>query len=173
MITYPLIKFSCRVSGKNLIAEVIASETDPGHFNFNTRFSDGFEDTFIRDGRSGSWLAVRDTKENYLQKIKDDLNALLCYQVDRHYLSFPQKIGDELINIWVFETEREDGYMVYSKGKGTCKGYTVYYKGDYRFEMRKIAGAWQAKTVRHRNPEVIDENLVIKIGKIIDAKIKE
>lgn len=170
MVTYPPIKFECQGSGKELVAEVIAQEIDPGHFDFNTRFSDGFEDTFIHE-RSGNWKAVRDKNGGYLERIKDDLSALLCYQVDRHYLSFPHKMGDEMINIWVFETQREDGYMVYSKGGSKC--YTIYYKGDYRFEMRKIAGAWYAKTVRYANPEVIDETLVAIIGQMIDARIKE
>lgn len=171
MIVYPTIKFECEVSGKELIAEVETLETYPGHFNFNTRFSDGFADTFIHNENSGDWKAVRDKEAVYLANVKNDLSALVSYQVGRHYLSFRHKIENELVNIWVFETQREDGFMVYSKGG--CKSYTVYYNGDYRFEIKKICGAWQAKTVRQVNPEIIDEKLVAKIGQVIDSNIKE
>src|SRR5688572_3363962 len=171
MITYPTIKFECQVSGKELIAEVDGRKIRPGYYNFNTRFSDGFEDTFIHEEGSGIWRAVGDKEPDYLERIKDDLSALLSYQVGRHYLSFRHKIEDDIVNIWVFETQREDGYMMYSKGG--YKVYTVYYKGDYRFEVKKIGTAWHAKTVRHVNPEVIDETLVTTIGQMIDARIKE
>jgi hypothetical protein len=171
MITYPPIKFECKVSGRELIAEVITEEVNPGQFNFNTTFSDGFSDIFSHDERSGIWTANKDAEEAYLNMIQDDLSALQCYQVGRHYLSFRHPLEKEPVNIWVFETQREDLYMMYSKGG--CKRYTVYYNGDYRFEMKKVAGAWRAKTVRHHNPVVIDENLVAKIGQIIDEKIKD
>lgn len=171
MITYPTIKFECKVSGKELIAEVVTEEINPGKFNFNTRFSDGFEDIFSHDEESGTWKSQKDTKPSYLKRIQDDLSALRCYQVGRHYLSFPHTIDNQVINVWMFETQREDGYMVYSKGG--CKCYAVYYNGDYRFEMKKVGGAWYAKTVRHINPETIDETLVGTIGKMIDAQIKE
>ena len=171
MITYPPIKFECKVSGRELVAEVVAEEINPGKFNFNTRFSDGFEDIFSHDEESKTWNAIRDTKADYLKKIQDDLSALMSYQVGRHYLNFRHRLRDQIINVWVFETQREDGYMVYSKGG--CKCYTVYYNGDYRFEMKKVGGAWYAKTVRQINPESIDENLVAIIGKMIDGQIKE
>lgn len=171
MITYPTIKFECKVSGKELIAEVVAEEINPGQFNFNTRFSDGFEDIFSHDEESGTWKSHKDSKSAYLKKIQDDLSALMSYQVDRHYLSFRHTIGKESINVWVFETQREDGDMVYPKGG--YKRYTVYYNGDYRFEMKKVRGAWHAKTVRQINPEIIDENLVAIISKMIDGQIKE
>ena len=171
MITYPPIKFECKVSGRELIAEVIAEEVKPGQFNFNTTFSDGFSDIFSHDDDSGIWKANKDKKEAYLKKIQDDLCALQCYQIGRHYLSFRHPVDNETINIWVFETQREDLYMMYSKGG--CKRYAVYYNGDYRFEMKKVAGAWTAKTVRHHNPEIIDKDLVARIGHLIDKKIKD
>jgi hypothetical protein len=162
MVIYPRIKFECCVNGEDLIAEVVAQETYPGHFNFNTRFSDGFEDTFIHEERSGTWNATRDKKAAYLEEIKDDLSALEAYQIDRHYLSFRHRIGVELVNVWVFDTEWEDD--------GTI--YTVYYKGDYQFEMKKIYGGWYARSVRMEKNKVIDNDLVARIGQMIDAKIK-
>jgi hypothetical protein len=161
-VTYPRIKFECQVNGKDLIAEVIAQETDPGHFNFNTRFSDGFEDTFIHEEGSGLWKAIGNKKAAYLEKIKDDLSALVAYQIDRHYLSFRYAIGPEIVNIWIFETEWED--------RGTI--YTVYYKGDYQFEIKKIMGGWHAWSVREEKNKVIDESLAAKIGDMIDARIR-
>lgn len=162
MVTYPRIKFECQVNGKELIAEVVAQETNPGHFNFNTRFSDGFEDTFIHEEKSGLWEAIRDKKAAYLKRIKDDLSALVAYQIDRHYLSFRHSIGSRTVNIWVFETEWEDKNMI----------YTVYYKGDYQFEMKKIYGGWYARSVRPGKNKIIDETFVDKIGEMIDARIR-
>jgi hypothetical protein len=162
MVTYPRIRFECQVNGKELIAEVVAQETDPGHFNFNTRFSDGFEDTFIHEKRSGLWKAMRDKEAAYLKKIKDDLSALVAYQIDRHYLSFRHSIRSKIVNVWAFETEWEDRSMI----------YTVYYKGDYQFEMKKKYGGWHARSVRPEKNKVIDETLVEKIGQMIDAKIR-
>lgn len=162
MVTYPRIKFECQVDGKELIAEVVAQETDPGHFNFNTRFSDGFEDTFIHEESSGLWKAIRNKKAAYLEEIKDDLSALVSYQIDRHYLSFRHSIGSDIVNIWVFETEWEDKRRI----------YTVYYKGDYQFEMKKIYGGWFARSVRQEKNKIIDETLVAKIGEMIDARMR-
>jgi hypothetical protein len=162
MVVYPPIKFECEVNGKDLIAEVVAEETDPGRFNFNTKFSDGFEDTFIHEERSGLWKAIRDQKAAYLEKIKDDLSALVAYQIDRAYLSFRHTIGSHVVNIWVFETQWENGGMI----------YTVYYKGDYQFEMKKIYGGWYAKSVRQEKIKLIDETLVARVGEMIDAKIR-
>lgn len=162
MVVYPSIKFECEVNGKELIAEVIAEEINPGHFNFNTRFSDGFEDIFIHEERSGLWKAIRDKKAAYLEKVKDDLSALVAYQIDRHYLSFRHTIASQVVNIWVFETQWEDRGVI----------YTVYYKGDYQFEMKKKYGGWYAKTVRQEKDKVIDEQLVAKIGEMIDARFR-
>lgn len=162
MVVYPPIKFECQVEGKNLIAEVVANELQPGHFSFSTKFSDGFEDIFIHEEGSGLWRSASDKKSPYLKKIQDDLSALVSYQIDRHYLSFRHRMGDQLVNIWVFESEWEKESPL----------YTVYYLGDYRFEMKKIGGGWQAKTVRQVNPENIDRELVDKTGRLIDARIR-
>lgn len=162
MVIYPKIRFECEVAGQDLIAEVVARETNPGHFNFNTKFSDGFEDIFIHEEQSGLWKATKDKKADYLEKIKDDLSALVAYQIDRHYLTFRQLIGTEITNVWVFETEWEDGSVI----------YTVYYKGDYQFELKKIYGGWYPRSVRAGKNEMIDKALVEKIGKMIDARIR-
>jgi hypothetical protein len=162
MVTYPRIKFECEVNGRELIAEVVTRETSPGQFNFAAKFSDGFEDTFIHEERSGLWKAIRDKKSAYLEKIKDDLSALVAYQIDRHYLSFRHCIGKEIVNIWVFETEWENRSAI----------YTVYYKGEYQFEMKKIYGAWYAWSVRPEKNKNIDDALVAKIGVMIETKIR-
>ena len=161
MVTYPRIKFPCHVEGKELVAEVLAQETNPGHFNFATKFSDGFEDTFIHEESSGIWRATRNKKTIYLEKIKDDLSALTRYQIDRHYLSFRHQLEGQTVNIWVFETEWEDGSVL----------YTVYYKGEYQFEMKKVRGAWRSRSVRG-NRQPANEELVLTIGNMIDAKIR-
>lgn len=162
MVTYPRIKFECEVDGKELIAEVVAQETNPGHYNFNTRFSDGFEDVFTHEERSGVWKANRDKEQAYLEQVRDDLSALVCYQIDRHYLSFRHELGNEIVNVWIFETEWEDGSMI----------YTVYYKGDYQFEMKKVFGGWYARSVRQHKRKVINDELVGKVGSMIDSKMR-
>jgi hypothetical protein len=171
MITYPPIKFRCEVSGRELTAEVITEALRPGQYKFNTRFSDGYADTFSHDEVSDTWRAGKGKRSSYLKRIQDDLCVLEKYQVGRHYLSFRHTIKGRPANIWVFETQRSDGYMMYSKGG--CKCYSVFYNGDYRFDIQKINGAWQGKTVRYSNPEKIDEKLVAHIGALIDARIKE
>lgn len=162
MVTYPRIKFECEVNGRELTAEVVTRETNPGQFNFDAKFSDGFEDTFIHEERSGLWKAISDKKSAYLEKIKDDLSALVAYQIDRHYLSFRHYIGKEIVNIWVFETEWENRSAI----------YTVYYKGEYQFEMKKIYGAWYGWSVRPEKNKKIEDALVAKIGAIIETKIR-
>lgn len=160
MITYPSIKFECQISGKKLVAEVVTQVKDLTRFDFSTRFSDGFEDTFQHDRVLGIWKAIRDRKSAYLKKIKDDLAALQYYQPHRHYLNFQHKLGQERINIWVFETLPEEGFPVYS----------VYYKGDYRFDIRKMFGAWYGKSVR-QDAAPVDSGLVQKIGEMLDRKL--
>lgn len=160
MITYPTIRFECQVSGKKLIAEVVTQVNNLTQFDFMARFSDGFEDIFQHDPTRGIWKALRDKKSAYLRKIKDDLAALRFYQPNRHYLNFRHQVGQEPVNIWVFETLPEDGFKVYS----------VYYKGDYRFDMKKIFGVWYARSVR-QDARPIDGILVDKIGEMIDQKM--
>lgn len=162
MITYPPIKFECQVNGKKLLAEVETKALEWGKFEFVTKFSDGFCDTFFHDEESGTWEPERDKRATYLKKIKDDLSALVFYPAFKHYLNFRHKIGNQLVNIWVFEAEMERSNVV----------YTVYYNGSYRFEMKKVRGAWHAKTVKQDQPEIIDGELVDKIGKMIDEKIR-
>lgn len=163
MITYPPIKFECRVKGKELLAEVETKAYDGGKFEFATRFSDGYSDTVFHDETSGTWKTGNAKSETYFKKIKDDLSALLFYPAFKHYMSFRHKVGNQLTNIWVFETETDDRNIV----------YTIYFHGNYRFEMKKVRGAWFAKTVKQGQPEIIDQNLVNKIGKMIDDKIKK
>ncbi len=87
MITYPAIKFECQLSGKKLVAEVTTQVTGADHFDFRTRFSDGFEDIFSHERNHGAWKAAKDQKLRYLQLVKDDLAALQSYQPSRHYLN--------------------------------------------------------------------------------------
>jgi hypothetical protein len=54
MITYPPIKFECRVNGKELLAEVETTAHDGGKFEFCTKFSDGYSDTVFHDEKSES-----------------------------------------------------------------------------------------------------------------------
>jgi hypothetical protein len=162
MITYPPIKFECQVNGKQLLAEVETKAHEGGKFEFSTKFSDGFSDTVFHDEKSGTWKTGRDKKATYFKKIKDDLSALVSYPAFKHYLSFRHKVGNQLVNIWVFETEMENRNVV----------YTIYYHGNYQFEMKKIRGGWHAKTVKQNQPELIDGELVDKIGKMIDERIK-
>ena len=163
MITYPPIKFECRVNGKELLAEVETKALDGGKFEFCTKFSDGYSDTVFHDEKSGVWKTGHVKTAAYFKKIKDDLSALLFYPAFKHYLNFRHKIGNQVVNIWVFETETENRTVV----------YTIYYHGNYRFEMKKIRGGWYAKTVKQDRPESIDEELIEKIGKMIDDRIKK
>ena len=126
MITYPPIKFECRVNGKELLAEVETKALDGGKFEFATKFSDGYSDTVFHDEKSGVWKMGRAKTSTYFKKIKDDLSALLFYPAFKHYLNFRHKLANQIVNIWVFETETENRNVV----------YTIYYHGNYRFEMK-------------------------------------
>ena len=161
MITYPPIKFECQLSGKKLIAEVTTQVTGADRFDFRTRFSDGFEDIFSHEGNRGAWKAANDRKLRYLQLVKDDLAALQSYQPSRHYLSFRYTLGQQVVNIWVFETLPEEGRPVYS----------IYYKGEYQFDLTKVRGSWSGKSVRQKSPP-IDTSLVSAIGQMIDEKMR-
>ena len=145
-----------------MIAEVITEVFELGRFNFTTRFSDGFEDTYSLDKALGKWNALRDKKSAYLKKIKDDLRALLYYQPNRHYLNFQYPMGQELVNIWIFETFPEDG----------CRVYSIYFKGDYRFDMKKMFGAWYARSVRN-DAAPIDNKLVDRIGEMVEKEMSK
>ena len=162
MINYPPIKFECQVRGKKLVAEVNAQVAGTDRFLFRTRFSDGFEDTFSHDTHGDQWGALNDAKQEYLKRVKDDLAALQNYQPFRHYLYFRDKQGHQSLNIWVFETMPENGVDVYS----------VYYMGQYQFDMKKLRGAWLAKSVRN-NAAPIDTSTIEQIGQMIDARIND
>lgn len=163
MITYPLISFQTNVDDKPVRVNVLTQVLDRGQFRFYVKCSNEHEDIYVHDAIQNTWFSENsnDCKQQACFKaIEDDLVTLEFYPAFKHYMVHHQNIDGIMGNIWVFESQREKGVIVYS----------VYFRGSYQFDLKKCRGAWQAESVK-TNKANIDPHLVKEIGKLIDNSI--
>jgi len=56
-------------------------------------------------------------------------------------------------------------------GKDNKHNFTVYYNGDYQFNLRYNKPGWESKTVRVVNPAPVNQCIVIQVTKELEKKI--
>lgn len=162
MITYPLISFQTDIDDKPMWVDVLTQVLDRDHFRFYCKFDNGHEDIYVHDAINNTWFSENnnDCEQSCFKAIQDDLVTLEFYPVFKQYMVQRKNINGVPVNVWVFESQREKGVIV----------YTVYFGGCYQFDLKKWRGAWQAESVKkHKAP--IDPQLVQDIGKLIDNSI--
>ncbi|WP_276501831.1 hypothetical protein [Terrimonas pollutisoli] len=162
MITYPVISFQTDIDDKSMGVDVLTQVLDRGQFRFYVKFGNGQEDIYVHDAIHNSWFSEHneDCEQACFKAVKDDLVTLEYYPVFKKYLVHRKNINGEPVNIWVFESQREKDVII----------YTVYFKGDYQFDLKKHRGAWHGESVK-KGKAVVDPHLVKEIGKLIDNSI--
>lgn len=158
MVKTHVVSFPVTVNGKELTAEVLGSEYHPIHFVYRVVFSDGFEDSFyiLENG------FVEGNKKHatpYAKALREELPNMISWFEGMFIGVFQYIINGVKANVWVIESESEEGEHV----------FTVRYNNDYRFELKKKNDRWLSRTVRKVNPEIIDNKLAVNVGFFIDS----
>jgi hypothetical protein len=163
---FPQLSFECKVGARTLTAKVIAVLKHPLNFIYRIAFSDGYTSDFLNNG--GYWFDManeKDYKGNkkstlYIFSIKTDLDSFFGFEHSKEYYCFRLPINGEQTNVFVMYNEAE-----------TIPGYSVHYKGDYRFTLAKDKkGVWNAGSIRKVDPEKIDNDLARNISLMIESK---
>ena len=155
----PAINFQCDVHGKKITANLIGEIDDPLYCCYRIKFSDGYQDNFYV--LTGGFVEgdVKDKSAAYAFAIKDDLRALDGFTHDKEIHCIRKMIDGSVTNVWIIE-DNTDGEQT----------FRIFYKGDYRFEMKKEGSKWLAKTKRVVEPEMINDELAAEIGRLIDRE---
>lgn len=153
----PPVSFACAVNRKKLQANITGTIHHPLYYSFLVKFSDGYEDDFtiLEDG-----FIVGEKKESdpYAIAIKEDLHGFAGYVIGNEIYVMRWIVDGNYKNIWVKESIEEDGERIFK----------VYFKGDYKFEMKREKDKWYSRTSRKINPEAINQKLATAIGDMID-----
>lgn len=145
----PLLTFDCNINGNELKGFFYGeTDEDPINRTIDVGFSDGYQTTFLVD-ENGCWCDLNDKKSPYVFPLLNDLNILLSHSKDRFATCFQVEDVEGLFNVYVFECEDEVKRTQYS----------VYYKNDYRFTLKKNGGKWDWSTSRKIDPETMNEPL--------------
>lgn len=150
------IAFPVFVKGKPLIASVVEVVENPVQYSYRIRFSDGYEDIFTLD--DGAIDAKKgENSKIYIKAIRNDITQVARLNTGKFYHVFQDKIDGQVTNIWIIESEDENGETYYG----------VYYNEFYRFELRQVQGEWIWST-RSKEPGVtINEDIAGKVQKIL------
>lgn len=130
----PVIEFDCVVDGKKLSAKITHHEDNGLQFIYHISFSDGYSASFVAPIQGGKWQD-ESLASPYAKAIADDLNAFCGFFPTKPPICIRLKSEKEAFNVWVVP-------HVFK-----AQQYSVFYKGDYRFDVRKLS-IWEANTVR-------------------------
>jgi|GEM_PF-5607154 len=132
----PHISFPCLVNGEELTATVTHLENTGVQTLYHVRFSDGHQDAYVPgDEQVREGFGRTRTLDKYEEAVYEDLCVI--QQVEKGYPFISVRVGEEggeSFNVWIREKK---GY------------YSVYYKGQYQFTLRKRE-RWESGTMRER-----------------------
>ncbi len=134
---FPAIEFECMVEGKKLLAKITHQEDNGIQFIYHISFSDGYTASFVAPIQAGSWYDEK-LASPYATAIKNDLNAFCGFLPAKPPFCIRLKSERESFNVWIVPHVRK------------ALHYGVFYKGDYRFDVRK-EGKWEANSLRENS----------------------
>lgn len=151
----PAIEFETTVEGKRIKARITHQEDNGLQFIYHIAFSDGYTASFVAPLQGDRWHN-EDFASPYAKAIRDDLNAICGFLPKKPPFCIRLKSDRGAFNVWaiphVFKTHH----------------YSVFYKGDYRFDLRKTK-IWQAKSVRENID--IDQEIAALVCRNIEERI--
>lgn len=153
---FPPIDFYCVVEGKTLKASITHVEDNGLQFIYRIGFSDGHTASFVASMEGDKW---HDDKfaSPYAKAIHDDLNAFCGFSAKKPPFAIRLKSEKEAFNVWIVPHLFKAFH------------YTVFYKGDYRFDLRRTNG-WEAQSVREASS--IDHEIAALVCKNIEQRTK-
>jgi hypothetical protein len=152
---YPSISFDCVVEGKKIKAKITHQEDNSFQFIYHIAFSDGYAASFVAPLEGGKWHD-ESLASPYAKAIASDLNAFCGFLPSKPPFCIRLKSEKEAFNVWVVP-------HVYKTNR-----YAVYYKDDYRFDVRNKKGVWEASSVRTNSD--IDGEIAALVCKNIDQR---
>ncbi|MBB1284304.1 hypothetical protein HRH25_07970 [Flavisolibacter sp. BT320] len=152
----PVIAFECQVDGKRLQAKITHQEDNGIQFIYHISFSDGHAATFVAPMEGGKWYDEK-LASPHAKAIKDDLNAFFGFLPSKPPVCIRLKSNREAFNVWIVPQIRKSLH------------YNVFYKGDYRFDVRKGNNGWEANSVREGS--FIDSEIAAIVCQNIDQRI--
>src|SRR2546423_2972687 len=151
----PPVEFHCTVNGNPLKAKLIGIEDNPIRHIYKVSFSDGYTSLF--NSTDYGWEDQHQKLYRYVNAIKTDLNSFSGFFLEREIYCFRISHNNQDFNVWVRQYLDNDNL------------YTVYFKGDYHFTLRRsTTGRWEAYCLRKIEPEIVDMKLAAKICDRID-----
>lgn len=151
----PAITFECQVDGKRLLAKITYQEDNGIQYIYHISFSDGHAASFVAPIEGGKWYDEK-LASPYAKAIKDDLNAFCGFLPSKPPVCIRLKSNREAFNVWIVPQVMKSLH------------YTIFYKGDYRFDVRKGNG-WEANSVRENS--IIDKEIAAIVCQNIDQRI--
>ncbi|HEV7334133.1 MAG TPA: hypothetical protein VGN63_24080 [Flavisolibacter sp.] len=151
----PAIEFECRIDTKKLTAKITHQEDNGFQFIYHISFSDGHAASFVAPIEGGKWYDEK-LASPYAKAIKDDLNAFCGFLPAKPPVCIRLKSERESFNVWIVPHVMKPLH------------YSIFYKGDYRFDVRKGAN-WEANSVR--DSSVIDGEIAAIVCQNIDRRI--
>lgn len=154
------LSFPVIVSGEEKKASILAEEGEGRDFYYRVRFSDGYEDVFHE--LDGTLVGLRGHESQpYAEAIKYDVNHYIGLNTDEFWYVFPERIGDETVNVWIFQEEDEDEELNLSTS------WNVHYKKEYRFHLLKVADTWMVANRYGKDIPGTDRELSYKVELVL------
>lgn len=156
MIGQEVFNFTVSVAGKEERAYVLAEEGEGRDFYYRVKFSDAYEDVFhmVDDKLVG----LRGTSSDaYAEAIKYDVHHFIGLNTDAFWYVFRDLVGDEVVNVWIFEEEEED------EEENLSTSWNVHYKKEYRFHLMKVGDTWMVSNKYGKDIPAVDRELSKKV----------
>ncbi len=156
MLDQSTFNFTVSVAGKEERAYVLAEEGEDRDFHYRVKFSDGYEDVFhlVEDKLVGLQGTSSDA---YANAIKYDVHHYIGLNTDAFWYVFREQVGDEMVNVWIFEEEDED------EDRNLSTSWNVHYKKEYRFHLMKVGDTWMVSNRDGKNIPAVDRELSKKV----------
>jgi hypothetical protein len=160
MLDQTIFNFTVSVNGKEERAYVLSEEGEGRDFHYRVKFSDAYEDVFhvVEDKLVGLRGAGSDA---YAEAIKYDIHHYIGLNTDAFWYVFRDLVGDEIVNVWIFEEEDED------EDENLSTSWNVHYKKEYRFHLIKVGDHWMVSNKYEKDIPAVDRELSIKVEHLL------
>lgn len=152
----PHISFPCLVNGDQLTAKVTHLENTGIQTLYHVQFSDGYQDAYVPgDKQVREDFGRTRTLDKYEEAVFEDICVI--HLAEKGYPFICVRVGEEggeSFNVWIREKK---GY------------YSIYYKGQYQFTLRKRE-RWESGTMRERG-YVINSRLAKLLANYLDRYV--
>lgn len=160
MIDQSTLNFTVKVAGKEERAYILAEEGEGRDFHYRVKFSDGYEDVFHEI--DGILVGLRGKEsEPYAEAIKYDVHHYIGLNTDEFWYVFRDQVGDEIVNVWIFEEEDED------EEGNLSTSWNVHYKKEYRFHLMKADDTWMVSNRYGKDIPGVDRELSHKVELVL------